>query len=109
MNESGPTALQEVKLRLDAAIAWLRSTDIDWVRSDDSKRDSTLLDFIDQIGRCVETLKKNDKRFEGVISHLHEMKTHMLMSAGNPKRIEMAATSGSKALDELDRQSGNGI
>lgn len=85
MNELGLTAIAESRVRLNSAI--------DWLRSGDRKRESTLLAYVQQIKACVEVLGA-EKRFEGVISCLGEMIEHMQMSPADLSRRGMAAKSG---------------
>jgi hypothetical protein len=96
MAESNPLSLKEVTIQLGSTITWLKS--------DDQKREVTLMGYEKIIKACIDSLASDRSGFGCVISNLGDMTVNMRMIAsGEPKFIKMATASGNKALDELNQ------
>jgi hypothetical protein len=96
MAESNQLSLKEVTIQIGSTVTWLKS--------DDQKRDVTLMGYEKIIKTCIDSLESDKVRFGNVLSHLGDMIVNMRMiSSGEPKFINMATAFGTKALDELNQ------
>ena len=96
MAESNALSLKEVTIQLGSTITWLKS--------DDKKREVTLMGYEKIVKTCIDSLASDKPRFGNVLSHLNNMIVYVRMVAsGEAKFIEIAMTSGQSALDELNQ------